>query len=808
MKIVEDYDGDPVNVIAPVAEGNVIALCGWTPSPGDEAPVKTLSIVGDLSSDERLLEIFKIFERDAESRKTRREGISEPNDKRWEPGFLLSFASSLLQLDDDWLDGNINGLFDRIVRHCFAYERYDIYSQPNELTLLAKHLMGEDVRKIYDPFAGGASFALAMPKGATYIGEEIQPLVAAIGNLRIMVNDVDGEVLVESSINDRDYDADIIVSTPPFGMPVETEPFSLGEKYGERNDACSFIMKKCLFSGKRGIVTVAGSFNLGSRHHECRKLLVDADFIDTVISFPPHVFDRTGVKTCLYVLNPYRTRKGKVRLVDAGDLYVSEERRNVLQVPGIVSLLNTPGPKNVEVDVDTVKANDYVLAPEFYMEPPVQVPDGASLMRLSRLLDPVPLKRISDGDFVVEGEFLNPKNDESANQIKIYRPGKDFIKGPLESRVNEIKRPCILINGLTFNFKAIVVEPEGKMLFASSNWRQFLLRDEDIVLPQYLVLQLHRPYFERQIQYSSLNVPVKILLNASIIVPSVEEQRREIESYQETLIGNLGLELLAEKEKKYDELAKEMRVRRHTLLNAMHGVVSGISVLKNYIDGKNGPFDKTDIVAPKKQMSMESLIERVSANLDRVVNLVTDFVNQDSYGPAEQINISDFCNEYRWRYVDCANFEIVWPDNNDVENNLVERERLNVSFSRKDLFTVFDNIVSNAVKHGFYGRDDENNVIRIEFEPVTDGESSFVSLRFLNNGIPLHSDITPSAIFEWGRKGARSSGTGVGGWHVRRIVEHYGGEVDVSNLEDDSGFTVMYEVRLPSKTTSQNNDYD
>lgn len=760
------------------------------------------ALMAALAPNERLQQIYRVLEAEGAVKRERDAGGEASPSSRWAPGALLELASSLLLIDDEWLQENFNELFDKVVQRCLYMERYDIYTQPRELTQLAKHLMGNDAGRVYDPFAGVASYALAIPEDAHYIGEEIQPLVAAIGNLRLMANGVEGIEVNESSINDRDFDADIIVSTPPFNLPVEVENFSWGARYGRKNDACSFLMKKCLFGGIRGIIAVAGNFNYSPRLRDCRQMLVDADYIDTIISLPPDIFDKTGVKTCIYVLNPAHSHKGTVRFVDASGLCSRLERKNVMNVGEIISLLETPGEKNAEVALDVIQANKYILAPEYYLKPDVTVPEGATLMRLSELLEYIVPTRSSNEDGLAKGEYLNLNNRDNTNHIQIYRPGHDFEKGLLPMHSQKVSRNCILIPAIMSKWKGIVVQTEGQTVYVPFSWRQFAVKDEQMILPQYLVLQLYQPYFERQVQSSSVNVPDSLLLNASVIVPSIEQQRRELEQYQEGLIGTLGLELTAEKGRKADLLAQEMRIRRHTLLNAMDGIVSGMWVLKSFIDNKNEPFEKTDIVAPRKQMTLEELVNKVNGNLERVVNLITDLTNLGSYGEPEDISIAEFCNEYETRHVGTNDFEIVWPNNRDVAHNLVEEEKLHVSFSRNELYTVFDNIISNACKHGFYGREGESNVIRIEFEPVVNEDMEYVYIRFLNNGNPLHSDINPASVFEWGRKSSRSTGTGVGGWHIKQIVDHYGGEVEISNLENDErGFTMMYEIKLPTATT-------
>lgn len=807
IEIVENYTGNPCDVIASIDDEDIIAPHGKEgEAPGNGK--RRLSVIGNLSTNDRLRNIFNIFEEEAKPFSSKRTGNIFKLRTQREPISFLEFVSSLLNIDDRWFQENFNELFDNVVHRCYFMEAFGIYNQPSELTQLARYLIGDNVRKVYDPFAGIASFALAIPKGARYVGEEINPLVAAIGNLRIMANDIEGEVRYESSVNDKDFDSDIIVSTPPFHLRIKPGEFSGDTKYGRRNDACSFLMKKCLVKGKRGIITTTGSFNTDVLLRDCRKLLVDADFIDTIISLPSNIFDRTGVKTYLYVLNPDHTHKGTVRFVDASDLYISSGRKNKLKAGEIIPLLNNPDDRSVDVAIDEIKATDYILTPEFYLKPQIEVPEGASLMRLADLVEFVPPKRIRKERDEIEGEMLNLRNQDFANHLKIYRPGSGFIREVLPTLVNEIRQNCILIPSIMNIRKGIVVEPEGKTLFAASLWRQFIVRNEHLILPQYLVLQLYQPYFEKQIMSSALNVPRSMLLNASIFVPPLEQQRREIEQYQEALISKLDLKVSQGTTRREKMIEEELRVRRHAILNKLQNSLIGLQLLDDFVKEQEGRFDRNSEVVEGTEITVGGLVNQLHHDMHRIVDLADKLTEVESYGTAEIINISDFCNEYERNNRDFVGCNFSWPNNKDIDEGRENRDNLNIWFSKNDLTMIFENVIDNALRHGFgiKGKDASGlksgsalGTIRIEFErTVLEDKTPVVAVRFLNNGKPLPSNMNTTSVFEWGKGGGENFGSGIGGWHIKRLAEHFGASVSVRNLDShDRGFNVEYELIFP-----------
>lgn len=806
LAIVENYHGTGRDAFASAGDENFVENRLWSSQPGSNTETRSLSILGPIAHNPRLQKIAAVFEKESNKADSLLMSASRSTyaleKTQWDPKFLLEFAEALQGLEDDWLERNFNNLFDAITTRLFNRIRGDIYTQPKEITKLVGALMGKDVRKIYDPFAGVASYALITAPGAEYIGEEKEELIAAIGNLRIMANGVKGEVIHENSINNKDYGADIIISTPPGCLKLKLEEEPWGKEYGRRNEAESFLIRKCLLKSKRGILTVLPHIATSVIYKDLRRDLVESGNLEAVIRLPARIFEMTSIAAMVFVMNPKNDHPGSVRFINASECYTRSGRRNTLNVQEIIALTKEENQFSRLIETEEIRQHDYFLNPAIYLRKKIELPEGVELIPLKDLGEikrPEKARRVEK-----EGKLVtfNPQNNP--NPIKIFKPS-DFERSPLEGKhFCTLSGSGILISDLIMRKMRVLCYDFGEEDLFCRPSAYIFIPDESKILTRYLALQLNEPYVDEQVAGSNGLLNLSNWKNLEIIVPPLEEQRKAIEEFESRLLANLGLELSAVRGKNAEDLDREIRLRRHTLLNAIHGAVTGMALLDSFIDRQEGPFEKTAIVSKKKQLSLVDMVHRVNSNLERVVRLITDLGNLGDYDSAEKINISEFCNEYEARCMEEENFTVAWPNNNDVKEGLVEAESLDISFSRKELYTVFDNIITNARKHGFMEsavKDGENiagnrnHLIRIEFEPsIAENGNEEVVIRILNNGLPLPQGIDNETLFEWGK----GRDTGLGGWHIRQIVERFGGKVNAFNLENDErGFTVMYEIVLP-----------
>jgi|GEM_PF-646685 len=101
------------------------------------------------------------------------------------------------------------------------------------------------------------------------------------------------------------------------------------------------------------------------------------------------------------------------------------------------------------------------------------------------------------------------------------------------------------------------------------------------------------------------------------------------------------------------------------------------------------------------------------------------------------------------------------------------------------LSSVFRNLLNNAVQHN----DKDNPVIEV----MADEHADSVEVRVVDNG-PGIPESSRTSIFGKGERSLESGGTGIGLYLVEMIVEQYGGDVTVDNLDTEGA---AFTVRLP-----------
>lgn len=104
------------------------------------------------------------------------------------------------------------------------------------------------------------------------------------------------------------------------------------------------------------------------------------------------------------------------------------------------------------------------------------------------------------------------------------------------------------------------------------------------------------------------------------------------------------------------------------------------------------------------------------------------------------------------------------------------------------LATVLHNLLSNAVTHN--DSDDPRVVVTVEAAPET------VTIRVADDG-PGIPDRKRDALFERGKLGSESNGSGIGLYIVDQLIERYDGSISVE--DSDFGGTA-FEIELPRPT--------
>ncbi len=130
---------------------------------------------------------------------------------------------------------------------------------------------------------------------------------------------------------------------------------------------------------------------------------------------------------------------------------------------------------------------------------------------------------------------------------------------------------------------------------------------------------------------------------------------------------------------------------------------------------------------------------------------------------------------------------------------------------RRSLYTVFYNVLLNAIKYSWVKPDEKKSWVTIQISYTKD--HSNVLFKFRNRGVGItKADIESGRLFEFGNRGKTSSdrdrrGNGIGLWHSKKLIHQYDGDITITsepinfNSEKDlkSPFLTEVTIKIPNK---------
>jgi type I restriction enzyme M protein len=309
---------------------------------------------------------------------------------------------SLLEINRETLSENFQEIFESILfRISKSLGRYGgEFIQPVELTRLISVLADLPKNaKIFNPFAGLASFGVYIDQYQYYSGQELNPKTWAIGALRIMAFGKQGNtnyVCEDSILNwpDVSQKFDLIVSTPPFGM-------RLGGIYRAVAPGIvsveQFLIEKSLKSlnqnGKLIALLPQGFLFRGNIEQQFRKMLIDEDVIDSIISLPAGLLFNSGIPLVVIIISKNKKLLGKVKFIQAEKYFIAAS------------------PKEKVFDFNAFKK---LLDSRMHNEEEIRIADNQKIRALNYNLN-VPRYFQEDIEGVRLGEFLVPLSGQRSN---------------------------------------------------------------------------------------------------------------------------------------------------------------------------------------------------------------------------------------------------------------------------------------------------------------------------------------------------------------------------------------------------------
>lgn len=367
--------------------------------------------------------------------------------------------------------------------------------------------------------------------------------------------------------------------------------------------------------------------------------------------------------------------------------------------------------------------------------------------------------------------------------------------------LSKISQPCIFCYGRKDKFVAgYIKELPSEGIVA---YRQLVcLVPKEGIDVRYVAALLLTPEVRNQIMSiceGEVDAQLFPLIMDKIIVPNHTDLERA------TFLSEANYQAIEASKKKMEEslnekkseYINEVRMRKHDMRPHLRQMTSSERLMLYYLDNTNDIEDLIKLL--KKQLftshnALQSLSE-----------LVEHLSNEERFGEPESVNLNDYFHNIE------KNSEVNFTIKVSCEKALAQKKKeieelkeknkkenvpsmqgmdeksitecsLDVYIAPVDLDRIVNNIIENARRHGGLS-DGRKTDYYISIDVKIDYQRDMYQIDFSNNGKPLPKGMTKERYGLKGEKAGPNAGTGSGGYIVKSIVEHYGGDFDLFSTD-------------------------
>ena len=540
---------------------------------------------------------------------------------------------------------------------------------------------------------------------------------------------------------------------------------------------------------------------------------------------------------CMVIAEKGR-KDSKTTMIDARFAAIKSDDKNfdeILDLSSLEYILENGGKERTTglrkmAQVSTKDLNVNILIPQIYViEKPLNEERPLPLSKFGTLAttrvrslqidlpEETPWVELSDLSHSFKGELdisalkkagcpNNPKFVEGTEDYAFSKSGKfidDFwaqTETKKGSRVYDYRRctyldgtkDAVLFRSSQHGIGMAIVRGKKRPMVVGLGIKVFVLKDTVDVLT--LIATLRLPVVHRQIlAYTEFGLEDHL---DDILVPTdkriLYEEKQRLQN-ELLLRSSLEEELAAKK----TEYINEIRMRKHDMRPHMTQLNSANNLMQYYVNN----LDTTD----ENKQNLNRQIVRFGDALGHLSDIIEHLSDEEKFGEEEKLSIIDYFEKLASESRNNKNDISLFIDSGTIVRYL--NTKLPKPFDRQDTFVKaknkeylkrelafikhwtyimissldFDrltlNILENARKHGF--TDSKRTDYMIWINLSVDEKRDMYIIDFLNNGTPLPNGMTKERYGMKGEKAGLTGGTGSGGYIVKSIVTHYGGDFDL-----------------------------
>jgi type I restriction enzyme M protein len=751
-----------------------------------------------------------------------------------ETGFQ-AIIRRLADLNHNDLSNNFAELFDILLyRHSNLYglksgERL----LPEEISKFMCDLADLQIgSKVYNPFAGLASFGVFIDSGIQYLGQEINVSTSTMASLRLLAyqressfrivqgNSIDNwnpsgnQVLrnpldlFSGSINKEKYD--LVISSPPFGMELEHGHSGIT---GHIKTYEHYLIDKAIedtnYKGKIVVSLAVGILFRSGNEVNLRKFLIENDLLEMIISFPSGLLMNTVIPFVVLLINKDKKEKGKVKFVDAKDFIINSSKKDKKLDNDLLILIIKD---SQESDAVQIISNEVIADNEFNLNVPRYFQEqfeGAKLGTLGSIYKGEKPAEATKGRVI---RIRDLSNDQFDYSLKVDQPETELPK-----YVRRLDQSCLLLAVRWKTLKPTFFQFNGTPIYINSDILAIKIFDEKVVVG-YLINELHAKYVIEQIESIRYGIVVPTLrphdlLNLKIQLPSPEEQRAKLAGIHESMVKMKLIE--AERNALAhglgDLIYENFASIKHSLGTPLMSIGSSLRNIEKALSKLDQGW-KSILLSERHNITLKDSFDSAYSNLDLVHSLLRnnerefDVNNYD----LNEMDFFDFIRQYVKRIRTTGNTNVLITL--DIHPDLIKYvgKKLILQSNEKLLDIVFNNVIDNASRHAFVDTTKKyklNLSISLDlaseksnFKEVTSNFESSLKIEIANNGLPFPENYTLEKFIRKNSFAGPTGHTGIGGYDINEIIKYLNnGEstFDLITTDFSTEFVTTYIFSLP-----------
>jgi PAS domain S-box-containing protein len=254
-------------------------------------------------------------------------------------------------------------------------------------------------------------------------------------------------------------------------------------------------------------------------------------------------------------------------------------------------------------------------------------------------------------------------------------------------------------------------------------------------------------------------------------ITQLEKVENELKFLNSELEGRV-IRRTEELQKVNEELEEFAYITTHDLKSPISNIKGHLSILQLELGESNTPIIDQTI------HWMNNSLEQAESNIQSIIKVAQ--IREPASKITEEINLNNSLNDV----IDAIKNDITIEKS---QINLLVDDSIPVVFNRNNLYSIFHNIITNAIK---YKKLDVTSIIDIK---VFD-QNEYTCVSITDNGLGIDLQKNESNLFGmFKRLHDHIEGSGIGLYLVKRMMEAAGGKIEVtSELNVGSTFTLYF----------------